>query len=207
MRTLEVEGRRGDHRTAACGVVENDRRTGESLDAGDDRAPTEGPSLFRVAPLHGDAGSKAGSRPAAGERMSEGPFPSYVIFRCNRWGTYRRWVSQAGSSDAKPKHVRSWWGPVIQDRNTPQDWRDPRDVCPVDIPEAMETQSCIDALPKSLRDILLQEHVMRGTQAQKAHALGIDRVTFWRRCQRAYVILLGSFNDAGAGLPITEEKE
>lgn len=93
------------------------------------------------------------------------------------------------------------------DGNVEQGWRDPRDVCPVDIPEAIETQRCVDALPQSLREVIIQEHVMRGTQAQKALALKIDRVTFWRRCQRAYPLLLGLFNDAGAGLDLAHPDE
>ena len=54
---------------------------------------------------------------------------------------------------------------------------------------------------------MIQEHVLQGTQRQKANALEIDRTSFWRRCERAYQLLLGMFNDAGAGLPIEEPKE
>lgn len=203
---MEVETRRGDHRTPTGGFGARDRAQTDCSQLSGTEAATGSP-LFRVAPLSGEARGEEGTGAPDGERMNEGPFPSYVIFRCNRWGTYRRWLAAAGVRASKPKNVKSWWGPIVQDRNVAQDWRDPRDICPVDIPEALETQRCIDALPASLKEVMLQEHVVRGTQAEKAHALRIDRVTFWRRCQRAYGLLLGLFNDAGADLPLIEEKD
>lgn len=79
-----------------------------------------------------------------------------------------------------------------------------RDICAVDVGEARETRRCIDALDKPLRLAMIQEHVIRGKQQQKAYALGIDRTTYWRRCERAYVLLLGCFNDVAAEIDLED---
>jgi hypothetical protein len=127
---------------------------------------------------------------------------TYVIFRCNRWGTYVRWLSRTGIASVEPKNVASWWGPIVLEGNVEQLGITARDVCPVNIQEARETGRCVMALPDALKLTLIQEHCVRGKQQEKADAMGIDRVTFWRRCQRAYDRLLGLMNDAAAGLPV-----
>jgi hypothetical protein len=133
-------------------------------------------------------------------------FNLYIIYRCNRWGTYERWYENAGIRESKPKAMRSWWGPIVLDGNVKQDWRDPRDVCPVDVAEALETRASVYGMPHVLRDVMIQEHVRHGTQEQKAIALKISRTTFWRYRELAYAHLLGRLNDAGSGL-LTDEAE
>jgi hypothetical protein len=134
-------------------------------------------------------------------------FNTYIIYRCNRWGTYERWYEGSGIRESKPKRVRSWWGPVVLDGNVKQDWRDPRDICPVDIAEALETRASVYGLPYLLRDVLIQEHVKVSTQEQKAVALKFSRTTFWRYRELAYARLLGRLNDAAIGLLADESED
>lgn len=125
---------------------------------------------------------------------------THVIYRCNRYGTYIRWMNHGSVRSAGPKPVRSQWGSIMQGRV--EQIGGPVESCPVDSTEATETGRCILALPKDLRDAIIEEHVVGGTQQQKADALGIDRTTFWRRCQAAYPKLLELMNLAAAGLPL-----
>ena len=204
------------HRTPPRGIIPDRIETGDciTMDRSNDTAGTirHQAKKRQVYPLL-DCAAEATTRPndeARDDEMTGIPdnvaFQTYVIFRCNRWGTYERWFESAGIRESKPKAVRSWWGQVVLNANVAQDWFDPRDICPVDILEALETRACVRSLPPMLRDVIVQEHVMHGTQQQKAETLKISRTTFWRHCQRAYVLLLGRFNDAGAGLDISDEE-
>lgn len=130
-------------------------------------------------------------------------FQTYVILRCNRLGQFARWFEGLGVADPKPQKVTSWWGAIVMNGNVEQLGLDSiRDVCPVDIIEADETQRCILALPDYLKDTIVQEYVVCGKQAEKAHFLGIDTRTYRRRLSRAHIILLDFFNAAAAGLPL-----
>lgn len=129
---------------------------------------------------------------------------TYVIFRCDRWGTYMRWLNKVSLGQLKPQYVKSWWGPMILDRNVERIAivREPGPEG-VDEREAIETGTCVIALEEDLRDALIEVHVNRGTWQQQCQALGgIDRTTLWRRKERAYAELLGLFNDVAAGLSV-----
>lgn len=126
----------------------------------------------------------------------------FVIMRCNRWGTYVRWLARGGS-DPRPKRVVSWWHKIITSRLLQQpEQRRPIDDCPVNLEEARETWQCIDALPVHLRDVIVEEYGVGGTADQKAEALGIKANSFRDRRENAHALLLGLFNDAAAGLPL-----
>lgn len=138
----------------------------------------------------------------------------HVIGRCNRWGTYLRWLKYSGVFELGPKPIRSWWGPVVLDGNVAQGWRDSRENCPVDAIECLETDRAVRRLPEELVTLMMAEHVVRlavrddkgrlrdrePTQQQKAEMAGVSRTTYWRRCNEAYGLLLGLMNDVAAGL-------
>jgi len=94
----------------------------------------------------------------------------------------------------KPRPVHSWWAIILSGR-VQQDWRDPRDMCPVNAQEAIETGIAVMRLPPSLREVMIQEHVVGGTQQQKADGLQIDPKTFYRRCHRSYALLIDIMQD------------
>ena len=126
----------------------------------------------------------------------------HVIQRCNRWGTFILWQEYTGLQDSRPKAIRSWWGPLILDRNVAPNhtWEARRDPCPVDVQEVLETAEAVRRLPDVLRDVLTIEHTCSGTQEHKAMVLHISRTTYWRRCQSGYGLLMGLMNDVAAGL-------
>lgn len=130
-------------------------------------------------------------------------FQTYVILRLSRLGRFVRWVDGLGVRNPKPADVISWWGPIVMNGNVEQTGLESiRDICPVDIVEAEETRRCIIALPQHLFETVIQEYVVCGKQAQKAHALDIDVSTFRRRLTVAHAVLLDLFNAAAAGLPL-----
>lgn len=137
----------------------------------------------------------------AGQGVTPSVLPlTHVIYRCNRYGTYIRWLNHVSVRQSGPKPVRSQWGSIMQGRI--EQIGGPVELCPVSAEEAMQTGLCIMALPKELREAIVEEHVVGGTQQQKADHLQIDRTTFWRRCQAAYPKLLELMNLAAAGLPL-----
>jgi hypothetical protein len=139
---------------------------------------------------------------------------TYVIGRCNRWGSYIRWLDYSGVFGSGPKPIRSWWGPVVLDKNVAQGWRDPRENCPVDAQEVLETDKAVRRLPEELSTLMMVEHVVRvrfrdekgrvkhrePSQQEKADMCEISRTTYWRRCNDAYGQLLGLMNDISAGI-------
>jgi hypothetical protein len=132
------------------------------------------------------------------ERSDGDYFQLYVIMRCSRWGEYVRWKDSVGLPDPKPKHVRSSYG-LLLNGNVQQLEPTNRDVCRVDIAEAIETGICIDRLPAHLKETVESEYSKVGTRVQKAAALGIETRTFRYRLTSAHALLLGLFNDAAAG--------
>jgi DNA-directed RNA polymerase specialized sigma24 family protein len=126
---------------------------------------------------------------------------THVIWRCNRYGAYIRWLNRGSLRVYGPQQVRSAWGAVMQGK-VQQNGAPAGDSCPVNAAEALETGRCIAALPDEMREAIIQEHVIGGTQQEKADYLKIDRTTFWRRCERAYPRLLEMMNLAAAGLPL-----
>lgn len=195
MRALALVEPGGDHRATDCAVVAHDRLAGESSSDTPDARPLLPPGQTPAHPAsapHGAARREVRTPEFALQHL-------YVILRCNRWGTYVRWSHRTLARDPAPQDTRSWWGPIVLDGNVEQiGLASVLDLCPVDIPEALETGTCVERLPDHLRKAMLQEHVIRGTQAQKSRALEIERTAFWRRCERAYVLLLGMFNDEAA---------
>lgn len=132
----------------------------------------------------------------------------HVMARCDRLRTYLEWLQEDGMRDDQPRKVKSWWGPLVHDRNMGMgDDRIRSDRCPVDIAEALETARCIHALPDTLRGAILEEHVIGGTQAEKCEQLEIERTTLWRRRQAAYHRLLVMFHLEAAGLPVNEDED
>lgn len=115
-----------------------------------------------------------------------------------------RWLTSRGIDDPRPAPVASWWHKLVTARNVQQvdAVSVNRGECPVDIEEARETQACVVALPEHLRRTMVEEYLVRGTQEQKADALGIEPKAFRARRDRAHHELLGLFNDAAAGLPL-----
>ena len=139
--------------------------------------------------------------------MAKRSFPgltlnTYVVMRCYRWGVWVRWKDSQNVACPKPKQVISWWGKTIMDGNVEQVGiaKTPDAICPVDTEEAQETHACVFRLPDELKEAMIQEYVIGGTQQQKARACAVDRTTFWRRCERAHVLLLELMNLAAADL-------
>lgn len=126
---------------------------------------------------------------------------THVIYRCNRYGAYVRWLKRGALRAVGPQEVSSIMGRILDGNVQHVGSTAGIEVCPVDIQEAGETRRCIMALPEELRDAIIEEHVIGGTQQQKAEALSIDRTTLWRRCERAYPLLLELMNLSAAGLP------
>lgn len=131
----------------------------------------------------------------------------YVIMRLNRWGMYVRWLARGGS-DPRPKQVVSWWHKIITRRLLQEHDQQQRqiDTCPVDLEEARETWTCIEALPWHLRDVIVEEYAVGGSAEQKAGALDIEPRAFRYRRDRAHVELLGLLVDAAAGVPLTKSE-
>lgn len=125
---------------------------------------------------------------------------TYVMLRLNRWRVYVCWLTSAGVSDPRPAGVVSQWGTLMRDR-VQQD-RGADTCCPVDKVEAQETQRCVAALPEYLRDTVVEDYLVGGTQQQKAKALGIQEKAFRNRRMSAHTVLLELFNLAAAGLPL-----
>lgn len=133
------------------------------------------------------------------------PTHTYVMYRCNRWGTYTKWLRRAGIVNVTPKSVVSWWGKIVLDGNVANTSIGARDVCPVNATEAIETGRCVMALPEHLMLTMVEEHCEIGTQEDKAAALDIDARAFRYRKDAAYALLLELFNLAAAGLPLIVE--
>lgn len=131
---------------------------------------------------------------------------TYVIYRCNRWGVYVRWLERVSGPYPGPRGVSSWWR-LILEGNIEQIGPRAKDNCPVDIAEAIETGHCIRALPEHLMEAMIEEHLVGGRQHEKAEALGIDPKTFWSRCQNAYERLLGMMNDIAVGIPLEQQTQ
>jgi hypothetical protein len=147
-------------------------------------------------------------------------FQEHVIWRLNRWGLFVMWqerkqrVSRVGNSGihigrsvttyraVMPKHVTSWWGYLILDRNVAPNntWDDRAGMCPVSEEEAGVTAEAVSRLPPDLRDVITLEHICRGTLEKKAEMMGVSRRTYCRMCQRGYTLLLGLILDVEAGL-------
>ncbi len=127
---------------------------------------------------------------------------TYVIVRCNRWGTYMRWM-QSGRALAPPS-VGSWWQKLMRDR-VQDGGQETFSACPIDQDEAAETLRCVAVLPRHLLDTCMEEYVFRGVQAQKAEALGITTRAYRMRLAEIHGLLLDLFGAAAAGLPLTVE--
>lgn len=128
-------------------------------------------------------------------------FQTYVVFRCNRWGYFERWKANAGVTSSKPVEVESSWGAILEGNVEQLDLVSSRDLCPVDMTEALETRACVAKLPIHLQLAVWKEHVVSGkTRKEKAYAIGIEPESFARRLTTAYGLLLGMFNDVAAGL-------
>ena len=73
----------------------------------------------------------------------------------------------------------------------------------IDDTEAEETYRCVLSLgAPELRMAVFETYFKGGTMEQKARALGCSGKTLYNRLDRAYVELLGLFNDAAAGAPL-----
>ena len=120
----------------------------------------------------------------------------YVEARLGRWSVWCRWGPRPG-----PRRLRSSYGPMILDPNVEQIGR-PSVQCPVDLSEAEETQRAVMALERELRDAVCECYLEGGTIRQKSAILGITPRAFYYRLDRAYVRLLGYFNDLAAEIPL-----
>lgn len=160
--------------------------------------------LHAVQALQHQAGNETG------DGLSDGlpgiSLNTYVVWRCNRWGVYVRWLERVSGPSPGPRYVESWWR-LILDGNVQHSGLRGKDNCPVDMAEAVETGKCIRALPEHLMDAMIEEHLIGGRQADKAKALDIDPKTFWSRCQNAYERLLGLMNDIAAGIPLEQQTQ
>lgn len=119
---------------------------------------------------------------------------SMRLVRCSQW-------TRSGSFPG-PKRVRSWWGPMVLDRNVKRT-ADPERPLPVDINEAEETYLCVLVLgDQKLKDAVMEAYFHGGTVEQKCAALQCCKQTFYNRLERAYAELLGYMNDVAAGVPL-----
>lgn len=121
---------------------------------------------------------------------------TYVESRLVRWAYWVQMGARPG-----PQRVVSWWGPCILDRNVAQPMRRTLKIDPT---ETEETELAVRALAVELRDAIIEMWTMGGTSDEKAKRLRCDRVTLWRRVNRANAKLLGYFNDQAAGIPLPE---
>ena len=126
---------------------------------------------------------------------------TYVDGRLTRWAAWYHAGAKPG-----PRAVRSWWGPMVLDRNVEQ--TDRRRTVSIDPSEAELTNRCVFALPRDLLAVVIEVYTKGGTMEQKARALGCCRDTVYVRINRAQIKLLGYFNDveAGIALPVADKK-
>lgn len=127
---------------------------------------------------------------------------TYVIMRCARLARFVRWVEGLGVKDPRPPLTSSWWGPIVLNGNVEQLGLSVKDTCPVDIAEAVDTRSCIMALPDHLKDAVITEYFLNGRQSDKAGRLAIEVRAYRRRLQQAHTLLLELFNLSAADLPL-----
>lgn len=127
---------------------------------------------------------------------------TYVMGRLTLWSI---WVlahraHDNGGRARGPARVRSWWSPMVLERNMgvssvhQQAGRSLR----VNEAEAMETDACVQALAPELREAIALSYLCTGTVGEKADAIGLQRRAFYYRLERAYAELLGLFNDRAA---------
>lgn len=125
---------------------------------------------------------------------------TYVEARLGRWQLWYRWGKNPG-----PSPVESWYGPIVLNPNVQQSGRHDS-ACPVDVSEAEETQRCVMALGvecPELKDTVFEAYLRGGTVEQKIATLGLkSRQSYYDRLDRAYVKLLGHFNDAASGIAL-----
>ena len=133
--------------------------------------------------------------------MSGNQLHTYVMVRLNQCVDWMRSNAWPG-----PKRVRSWWGPMVLDRNVKRT-ADPDRPAVVNDSEAEETLRCIMAIEDSdLRSAVIEAYFEGGTVDQKVNALGCCRKTYYNRLERAYTEILGYMNDIAAGLPLPVRK-
>ena len=129
---------------------------------------------------------------------------THVVSRCNRWGVYILYQHRSGAvHNCGPKHVVSWWGPLVQNPNVASHSRDPHQQgtpAGIDLTEVLETAEAIRRLGEPYRLTVTLEHTARGNQQAKAEFCGVSQPTFSRRLQVSYGFLLGLMNDVAAGL-------
>lgn len=127
---------------------------------------------------------------------------TYVSMRLERCG---RWARSGGFPG--PQRVRSWWGPMVLDRNVKRT-ADPERQIPVDATEAEQTYYCVLALgDPNLIDVVIEAYFKGGTVDQKCRALHCCKQTYYNRLERAQTELIGYMNDAAAGLPLPRHRK
>lgn len=124
---------------------------------------------------------------------------TYVEARLGRWRLWYHW----GQNPYPPK-LASWYDKMITEPNVEQIGR-PDPNFPVDVEEAEQTHAAVMALDHDLRATVFEAYLKGGTVVQKCRALGIrSNKTYYNRLDRAYIILLGYFNDQAAELPLPQ---
>lgn len=124
---------------------------------------------------------------------------TYVEARLGRWSRWYHWGSRPG-----PRPVVSWYEQMVMAPNVQGRGPQGSSECPVDEHEASETDQAVRALPEDLRGVVFELYLKGGTVEQKARALGVSRPNFYYRLERAYIRLLGLFNDQAAGIALPQ---
>ncbi len=121
---------------------------------------------------------------------------TYAEARCGRWSMWYQWGQRPG-----PRRVVAALGQMIDRLKQRAGFVET--TCPVDITESEETQRAVMALDPELRDVVFEAYTKGGTIEQKMKALGIgSKRTYYKRLERAYVQLLGFWNDIECGVPL-----
>jgi hypothetical protein len=124
---------------------------------------------------------------------------TYVEARLGRWRLWYHW----GQSPYPPR-LASWYHKMLTEPNVEQIGR-PDPSCPVDVEEAEQTHAAVMALDHDLRATVFEAYLKGGTVEQKIKALGVrSRQTYYDRLERAYIKLLGFFNDQAAAVPLSQ---
>lgn len=120
---------------------------------------------------------------------------TYVESRLQRWAAWNRETVKFG-----PQRVRSWWGPMVLDRNVGR--QGVPNAVKYDPTECQQTDQAVYALEHKLREVIVEHWLRGGTVEQSMKRLNCGKQTYYNRLARANHELLGYLNDQAAGIPL-----